>query len=91
MKVKKTPLRRCIACGESKEKKNLIRIVKNKEKDIFVDKTNKANGRGAYICIKEDCFEEAEKKKKLSKSLKIEVPNQIYQDLKNELILKSEK
>lgn len=48
-KVKKVPQRKCIACQERDSKKGLIRIVKNKEGEIFLDPTGKANGRGAYI------------------------------------------
>ncbi len=48
-KVKKTPLRQCIACRELKEKKAMLRIVKNAESKIFLDFSGKANGRGAYM------------------------------------------
>ena len=48
-KVKKVPQRKCIACQDKDNKKELIRIVKNKEGQIFLDKTGRANGRGAYI------------------------------------------
>ncbi|MFR9296495.1 MAG: RNase P modulator RnpM, partial [Aedoeadaptatus pacaensis] len=49
-KTKKVPLRKCVGCSESKPKKELIRIVKNKEQEVFIDETGKANGRGAYVC-----------------------------------------
>ena len=56
-------MRKCIACGEQKPKKELIRVVKNKEDEVDVDFTGKANGRGAYICNDKKCFELAIKKK----------------------------
>lgn len=82
MKTKKIPLRKCIACGESKPKKELIRIVKNKENQVIVDLTGKVNGRGAYICRSKECFETAHKGKKLSKSLQMEITEDIYNKLK---------
>lgn len=91
MKAKRVPLRKCIACGENKDRKDLIRVVKDKDNNVLVDKNNKLNGRGAYICINEDCFEVVEKNNKLSKSLRTEVPTTIYKDLKEELLKKSEK
>ena len=49
MKVRKIPMRTCIACKECKPKKDLIRIVKT-DLGFQLDKTGKLNGRGAYIC-----------------------------------------
>ncbi len=65
MRKKKVPLRKCVACNENKPKKELIRIVKNKEGLVDVDLTGKMNGRGAYICYNIDCFNEAQKAKDL--------------------------
>ncbi len=47
--MKKVPLRKCVATGEQLPKKELIRVVKNKEGQVFVDPTGKMNGRGAYL------------------------------------------
>ncbi|WIV10900.1 YlxR family protein [Proteiniborus sp. MB09-C3] len=85
MKTKKIPLRKCLGCSEGKPKRELIRIVKNKDGDIFVDPTGKANGRGAYICKSIDCLEKAVKTKRLSKALEIEIPDKIYDDLSKEI------
>lgn len=85
MKTKKIPLRKCLGCSEGKPKRELIRIVKNKDGDIFVDPTGKANGRGAYICKSIDCLEKAFKTKRLSKALEIEIPDKIYDDLSKEI------
>ena len=62
MKQRKIPQRKCIVCGENKDKNDLIRIVKNKEEGIILDPTGKKNGRGAYICKNEICINEAKKK-----------------------------
>ena len=62
-KTKKVPQRKCIACQERDSKKGLIRIVKNKEGQIFLDPIGKANGRGAYICKDAECLKKAIKSK----------------------------
>lgn len=82
MKTRKIPLRKCIACGENKPKKELIRVIKTNEKEVKVDTTGKMNGRGAYICSKIDCFENARKNKKFSRTLEIEITDDIYENLK---------
>ncbi|WP_352417843.1 YlxR family protein [Proteiniborus sp.] len=85
MKTKKIPLRKCLGCSEGKAKRELIRIVKNKEGDIFVDLTGKANGRGAYICRNTECLEKAMKSKRLNKALEVEIPDKVYDDLLKEI------
>lgn len=83
--MKKIPLRKCLGCSEGKPKRELIRIVKNKDGEIFVDLTGKANGRGAYICKTSDCLEKAIKTKRLNKALEVEIPDKIYDDLFKEI------
>ncbi|WP_141706109.1 RNase P modulator RnpM [Caloranaerobacter ferrireducens] len=85
MKKRKVPLRKCVGCNEQKPKKELVRIVKNKEGIVSIDLTGKANGRGAYICKNIDCLEKAVKGKKLNKALEIDIPQEIYIKLKEEL------
>ena len=80
--MKKLPERKCIGCPEVKPKKELVRIVKNKENEIFVDLTGKANGRGAYICPNTDCLEKAVKSNRLAKSFEQEIDNDIYEKLR---------
>ena len=63
--MKKIPQRTCMGCNEKKDKKDLIRIVKNKANEILVDKTGKLNGRGAYICNNVECLEKLKKSKRL--------------------------
>jgi uncharacterized protein len=84
-KVKKVPQRKCIACQDRDNKKELIRIVKNKEGQIFLDKTGKANGRGAYICNCSECLKKAIKSKALSRAFKMEVPEKVYESLMKEI------
>ena len=79
-------LRMCISCREMKDKKELLRIVKNKEGEILVDKTGKQNGRGAYICRKPECFEKLKKQKILNKAFKMNVDESVYSLLEDEIL-----
>ena len=84
MKSKKVPLRKCIACGVHKDKRELIRIVKTKEGEFSVDFTGKKNGRGAYICSSQECMEKAMKKNALSRAFEMNVPANVQQALLKE-------
>ncbi|SMP47570.1 RNase P modulator RnpM [Anoxynatronum buryatiense] len=78
MNPKKTPLRKCIACQEMKNKKDLIRIVANKEGQVHLDSHGKAHGRGAYVCRQTECFEKIKKTKALNRAFKRDVPDEVY-------------
>lgn len=84
-KVKKVPQRKCIACQDRDNKKELIRIVKNKEGHIFLDKSGKANGRGAYICNCSECLRKAIKSNALNRAFKMEIPDEVYESLIKEI------
>lgn len=64
MSTKKLPLRQCIGCGEMKNKKEMIRVLKTSEDEILLDATGRKNGRGAYLCPSMECFKKAVKKTK---------------------------
>ena len=89
--MKKIPQRTCLGCNEAKPKNELIRIVKQSNGKIFVDKTGKAEGRGAYICNNIECLEKAIKSKRLDKNFKIEINNEIYESLRGVIIGKERK
>lgn len=74
MKTRKIPVRTCVACRTSGDKRALIRIVRCPSGDIVIDPTGKMPGRGAYICDSADCMHKAIKEKRLSKALKTELP-----------------
>ena len=84
--MKKVPQRTCIGCNTKKDKRDFIRIVKNKENEIEVDKTGKMQGRGAYICDNIDCLEKAIKSKRLEKSFEMQISNDIYEKLRGVMI-----
>lgn len=85
MKTRKIPMRKCIGCMESFPKKELCRIVKNKDNEIILDLIGKQNGRGTYICKNLECFEKAIKTKRLSKSIEMEIPENVYEEIKLEI------
>ena len=84
MENRKEKLRMCIVCRGQSDKKVLLRIVKNKDGEIFVDKTGKANGRGAYVCKEKACFEKLCKTKALNRAFKCNVPESVYQKIGEE-------
>ncbi len=84
--TKKTPQRQCIGCGEMKNKKEMLRIIKTTQGEIQIDITGKKNGRGAYLCKSSQCFNKAVKSKGLERSLKVAIPHEVYEELEKELI-----
>lgn len=84
--MKKIVQRMCIGCGSKKDKKELIRIVINKENVISVDRTGKLPGRGAYICDNVECLEKLKKSKKLEKNFNIKIEEKIYENLRGVII-----
>lgn len=82
--VRKIPLRQCIGCGEQKNKKELIRVLKTKEDEFLLDLTGKQNGRGAYICPSAECFRKAVKSRGLERSFKMSIPKEVYEMLEKE-------
>ena len=84
--MKSLPQRSCIGCNTKKDKKDLISIVKNKDGNISIDKTGKANGRGAYICNNVECLEKAIKSKRLEKTFEEKIDNEIYENLRGVII-----
>lgn len=83
--MKKIPQRTCVGCKTQKNKNELIRIVMNKEGNIFIDKTGKANGRGAYICNNPDCLDRAIKAKCIERTFETEISDEIYDELRREI------
>lgn len=82
-KIRKIPIRTCIGCREQKQKRDLIRVVKNKDGEISIDKTGKANGRGAYLCNDKNCLEKAIKSKALNRAFTTEISEEVYEKLIN--------
>jgi uncharacterized protein len=85
MKVKKIPMRMCTGCMEMKPKKELVRVVKNKDGEVSIDLTGKKPGRGAYVCRSLQCLEKAFKTKKLDRNLEVTISAELYEKLKGEI------
>ncbi|CDQ19705.1 hypothetical protein SAMN05192559_103356 [Halobacillus karajensis] len=79
---KKQPLRKCVVTQEMVPKQQLIRVVRNKEGEVFVDDTGKKNGRGAYLTKDIHVIEQAEKQQVLNRHLKAKIDTSIYEELK---------
>lgn len=84
MPNKKIPLRQCIACRKLKEKKSMLRLVKNTDGKIFLDFSSKAAGRGAYICDNPDCIKKLKKGRLLNKVFSCAVDEAIYTAVEEE-------
>lgn len=82
---KKIPLRRCNGCMEMKPKKELVRVVKNKEGEISLDLTGKKAGRGAYVCRDSDCLKKARKARRFEKEFACKIPEEIFDIMEEEL------
>ena len=86
MLLKKLPQRKCIGCNTSKDKKELIRVVKNKQGEINLDKTGRLPGRGAYLCNNIECLEKVIKNRRLEKTFEMKIENEIYDKLRGVMI-----
>lgn len=96
MKQRKMPLRKCTGCGEMKEKRELIRVVKAPDTkdengeiiakgEISLDLTGRKAGRGAYVCRNLACFEKARMARRFERSLSCKIPDEVYEQMQSEL------
>ncbi len=76
-------MRTCVVTKEKCEKRDLVRIVKNKEGQVEIDLTGKKNGRGAYLKKDKDVFLKAQNSKILDKVLEVDINEEIYEELNN--------
>mgnify|MGYP001205244084 CR=1 FL=1 len=81
MRQRKIPLRKCVVTNERLPKKELVRIVRNKENEVFVDLTGKQNGRGAYLKLERSVIDQAKKSRILDRTFGVSVPESIYEEL----------
>ena len=84
--MKKQPQRTCMGCNQKKDKKELIRIVKNKDNEISIDKTGKKEGRGAYICDDVKNLEKLQKSKRLERVFEMQISQEIYESLRGVIL-----
>ena len=88
--VKKIPLRKCSGCGEMKPKKELIRVVRDPQGNIALDRVGKMAGRGAYVCPSADCLRAARKAKRIERAFACAIPAEIYDQMEQELLQSDE-
>ncbi len=79
--MKKIPERTCVVSHEKLPKNELIRVVRTPDKNIIIDTTGKANGRGAYLKKAPEVIEKAKKSKILERHLEVEIPNEVFDEL----------
>lgn len=84
--MKKIPQRTCMGCNEKKNKTDLIRIVKNSNGEINIDRTGKMQGRGAYICDDIACLEKAIKSKRIERVFESTIKKEIYENLRGVIL-----
>ena len=84
--MKRQPQRTCMGCNTKKDKKELIRIVKNKNNEITLDRSGKAEGRGAYICDDIQCLEKVIKSKRLERIFEAKISDEIYENLRGVIL-----
>jgi uncharacterized protein len=80
-KQRKVPMRKCVATGDMKPKKELVRIVRSKEGDVSIDLTGKKSGRGAYLSKDREAVLLAKKKNILSNHLQVTIDDKLYEEL----------
>ena len=84
---KKIPQRQCMGCRERKNKKDMIRVVRETSGNVTLDFSGKLNGRGAYVCPDPECLKKARKAKSLERSLETPIPEEVYDRLEKEMRL----
>ncbi len=85
MAVKKIPMRKCTGCGEMKEKRELVRVVRSPQGEISLDLVGKKPGRGAYICRNAQCLKLARKAKRIERSLECQISPELYDMMEKEI------
>ncbi|MGE5493978.1 MAG: RNase P modulator RnpM [Burkholderiales bacterium] len=78
-------MRMCIACRESRPKKELVRVVAS-EDGLFPDETGKAHGRGAYLCPNVECLDKAKKIKAFDRALETSMSEEAYSAIKRVIL-----
>ncbi|MER2174371.1 MAG: YlxR family protein [Carnobacterium sp.] len=81
MPKRKIPMRKCVISNEMKPKKDMLRIVVNKENQVSIDPSGKLPGRGAYVSIEPEIVQSAWEKHVLDKVLGVKLDDAFYQEL----------
>lgn len=84
--AKKIPMRMCVSCREMRPKKELTRVVRTPEGAVVIDPTGRANGRGAYLCLKTVCLDKAVKSRALERALEAKIEPEVYEALRKDCL-----
>lgn len=84
--AKKIPMRMCVSCREMRAKKELTRVVRTPEGTVVIDPTGRANGRGAYLCLKTACLDKAVKSRALERALETKIEPEVYEALRKDCL-----
>lgn len=82
---KKIPMRQCLGCREMKPKRELIRAVRSPDGKVNLDFKGKMPGRGAYLCPNGECLKKAMKSKALERAFSVQIPEEIYEELRQQM------
>lgn len=85
MRPRRVPQRTCVGCHQVKEKRALVRVVRDPQGIVSIDVTGKSSGRGAYICPNIQCLEMAIKGNRLEKALESTVDSTLFETLRQQL------
>ena len=85
VKPRKVPMRMCMGCREMKPKAQLLRVVKPSEGDVHIDRTGKAQGRGAYVCGQIECLRKAQKSRALERALEAQIDADVFAQLEAQI------
>jgi predicted RNA-binding protein YlxR (DUF448 family) len=85
IKTRKTPVRTCVGCGTSSDKREFVRIVRTPDGHVEVDPSGKLNGRGAYVCANRECFTKARLRRRLDHALKVKLHDDDYVRLQRDI------
>ena len=83
--MRKTPMRKCLISNQMFDKNELVRVVRTPDKEVIVDLSGKANGRGAYLKLSKENIEKAKQKNVLKRALQVDIPDEIYKELESHL------
>lgn len=89
-KTKHIPSRMCAGCGQMKEKKDLLRVVRTSDenkKNVILDLTGKTQGRGIYVCKNLDCLKKLKKSKRIERTFKIPYDENLYDQIEKEILI----
>ena len=84
-KPRKIPMRMCVGCREMKPKAQLLRVVKPQDGDAHIDRTGKAQGRGAYVCGQIECLRKARKSRALERALEAQIDAVVFDQLEAQI------